>query len=152
MPATQAARLMDLGLRPYREVWALQRRLHEAVREGLAADTWIVTEHPPMVTLGRQAKREHVLLSDAALSARGVEVVAVERGGDVTYHGPGQFVVYPIRRLQRFREVVPLVRALESAVSAPASDSGCAPAAGANTPAFGSRTIRFARSAWPSAR
>jgi lipoate-protein ligase B len=115
MPATQAARLMDLGLRPYREVWALQRRLHEAVREGLAADTWIVTEHPPTVTLGRQAKREHVLLSDAALSARGVEVVAVERGGDVTYHGPGQLVVYPIRRLQRFREVVPLVRALESA-------------------------------------
>jgi len=112
------ARLIDLGLRPYREVLELQHRLHEDVRSGRAPDTWIVVEHPPVITLGRQAKREHVLLSDDALKARGIEVVAIERGGDVTYHGPGQLVVYPIRRLERFREVVPLVRALESAVMA----------------------------------
>ena len=112
------ARLLDLGLRPYREVWELQHRLHEDVRSGRAPDTWIVVEHPPVITLGRQAKREHILLSDDALKARGIEVVAVERGGDVTYHGPGQLVVYPIRLLERFREVVPLVRALESAVIA----------------------------------
>jgi lipoate-protein ligase B len=112
------ARLLDLGLRPYRDVWELQHRLHEDVRSGRAPDTWIVVEHPPVITLGRQAKREHILLSDAALKALGIEVVAIERGGDVTYHGPGQLVVYPIRRLERFREVVPLVRALESAVIA----------------------------------
>ena len=110
------ARLIDLGVRSYREVWDLQHRLHEAVRDGRARETWIVVEHPPTITLGRQAKREHVLFSDEDLAARGVDVVAVERGGDVTYHGPGQLVVYPIRRLQRFREVVPLVRALEGAV------------------------------------
>lgn len=111
-----AARLLDLGLTEYREVWELQHRLHEAVREGRAPDTWIVAEHAPVVTLGRQAKREHVLLSTQELAARGVDLVTVERGGDVTYHGPGQLVVYPIRKLERFREVVPLVRALEAAV------------------------------------
>ncbi|MBV8147960.1 MAG: lipoyl(octanoyl) transferase LipB [Candidatus Eremiobacteraeota bacterium] len=110
------ARLLDLGLRPYREVWALQRRIHEAVVQGLQPDTWIVVQHLPVITLGRQAKRENVLLSDDALRARGVEIVAIERGGDVTYHGPGQIVVYPIRKLDRFREIVPLVRALEGAV------------------------------------
>lgn len=111
-----AARLIDLGVRPYREVWKLQRALHEAVREGHEPDTWIVVEHTPVITLGRQAKRENVLLSAEALAARGVDLVAIERGGDVTYHGPGQLVVYPIRKLERFREVVPLVRALEAAI------------------------------------
>ncbi len=113
--ATQA-RLLDLGVRPYREVWELQHRLHEGVREGREPDTWIVVEHPPVVTLGRQAKRENVLFSARELARRGIDLVAIERGGDVTYHGPGQLVVYPIRKLERFREVVPLVRSLESAV------------------------------------
>ena len=111
-----SARLLDLGLRPYREVWELQRRLHDAVRDGREPDTWIVVEHQPVVTLGRQAKRENLLLSPEALSARGIDLVEIERGGDVTYHAPGQLVVYPIRRLERFREVVPLVRSLEGAV------------------------------------
>jgi lipoyl(octanoyl) transferase len=110
------AHLLDLGLRPYREVWELQHRLHERVREGRDPDTWIVVEHPPVVTLGRQAKRENLLFSEDALAHRDIDLVKIERGGDVTYHGPGQLVVYPIRRLQRFREVVPLVRSLEGAV------------------------------------
>jgi lipoate-protein ligase B len=113
---TASARILDLGVRPYREVWELQRRLHAAVREGREADTWIVVEHEPVITLGRQAKRENLLLSTEELAGRGVDVVEIERGGDVTYHGPGQLVVYPIRRLERFREVVPLVRSLEGAV------------------------------------
>ena len=116
MTARAPVRLFDLGLRPYREVWDLQHRLHAAVRQGREPDAWIVVEHPPTITLGRQAKREHVLLSDEVLAARGIDLIAVERGGDVTFHGPGQLVVYPIRRLERFREVVPLVRALEGAV------------------------------------
>ncbi|MGC2632855.1 MAG: lipoyl(octanoyl) transferase LipB [Candidatus Cybelea sp.] len=111
-----SARILDLGIRPYREVLELQRRLHAAVREGREPDTWIVVEHEPVITLGRQAKRENLLLSEEDLAARGVDVVEIERGGDVTYHGPGQLVVYPIRRLERFREVVPLVRSLEGAV------------------------------------
>ncbi len=103
-------RLLDLGRRPYREVWALQRELHAAVAAGHVTDTWLVVEHDPIITLGRNAKHENVL------DTRGVDVVEIERGGDVTYHGPGQLVVYPIRKLPRFREVVPFVSALERAV------------------------------------
>jgi lipoate-protein ligase B len=113
-----AVRLLDLGRRPYREVWALQRTLHAAVAAGNDPDTWLVVEHDPVVTLGRKAKPENILLSRPLLDARGVDVVEVERGGDVTYHGPGQLVVYPIRKLPRFREVVPFVSALERAVIA----------------------------------
>lgn len=110
------ARLLDLGLQPYREVWALQRALHERIAAGEEPDTWILVEHPPVVTLGRNAKPENVLLSPEELAANGVDLVEIDRGGDVTFHGPGQLVVYPIRKLARFREVVPLVRSLEGAI------------------------------------
>jgi lipoyl(octanoyl) transferase len=117
-----SVQLRDLGRRPYREVWALQRELHAAVAEGREPDTWLVVEHDPVITLGRSAKRENVL------DTRGVDVVDVERGGDVTYHGPGQVVVYPIRKLPRFREVVPFVSALERAVIAALAGFGIAAA------------------------
>ena len=93
------ARLRDLGRRPYREVWALQRALHAAVAAGHEPDTWLVVEHEPVITLGRNAHATNLLLERDALLARGVDVVEIERGGDVTYHGPGQVVVYPIRKL-----------------------------------------------------
>ena len=111
------ARLIDLGRRRYGPVLALQRALHAAVAEGREPDTWLVVEHEPVVTLGRNAKETNLLLPRALLDARGVDVAEIERGGDVTYHGPGQVVVYPIRRLARFREVVPLVASLETAVT-----------------------------------
>jgi lipoate-protein ligase B len=116
-PVTREVRLLDLGRRSYGDVLALQRELHEAVAAD-APETWIVVEHDPVITLGRNAKDEHLLLSRERLAARGIEVHRIERGGDVTYHGPGQVVVYPIRKLERFREVSPLVGALESAVIA----------------------------------
>jgi len=107
-------------------VLALQREIHAAVAAGERDDTWIVVEHDPVVTLGRNAKRDNLLASEATLEARGIDVVEIERGGDATYHGPGQLVVYPILRLARFREVVPLVSALERAVIAALSDFGIA--------------------------
>ncbi len=109
-------RVLDLGRRPYRPVLELQRALHAAVAEGRAPETWLVVEHEPVVTLGRNAKETNLLLPRPLLEARGVDVVEVERGGDVTYHGPGQVVVYPIRRLEKFREVVPVVATIEHAV------------------------------------
>ncbi|MBC5810784.1 MAG: lipoyl(octanoyl) transferase LipB [Candidatus Eremiobacteraeota bacterium] len=108
--------LLRLGRRPFREAWELQLRIHDAVARGEMRDTWIVVEHDPVVTAGRNAKAEHVLASPETLLANGVDYVDIERGGDVTYHGPGQLVVYPIARLERFREVVPFVTALEDAV------------------------------------
>jgi len=128
MAAIVSARLLDLGRQPYRETWALQRELHAAVAEGRAPETWIVVEHEPVITLGRNAKAANLLLSRDALAARGIDVVDVERGGDVTYHGPGQVVVYPIRKLPRFREVVPLVAALERATLAALATFGIAAA------------------------
>ncbi len=120
------SRVLDLGLKPYREVWDIQHQLHEAVREDREPDTWIFVEHTPVVTLGRQAKKDNVLLSPELLASQGVDLVEIERGGDVTYHGPGQLVVYPIRKLERFREIVPLVRALEGAVIETVAEFGIA--------------------------
>jgi lipoate-protein ligase B len=113
---TQVARLLDLGRRRYAPVLELQRALHAAVAEERVPETWLVVEHEPVVTLGRNAKTANLLLPRELLAARGVDVAEIERGGDVTYHGPGQVVVYPIRKLARFREVVPVVNAIEGAV------------------------------------
>lgn len=97
---------------PYATGWAWQRELVARRRAGDVGDTVLLLEHPPTYTLGRQADRANVLLSDAELTARGIELVEVDRGGDVTHHGPGQLVGYPVVCLDGPR-VVDHVRALE---------------------------------------
>jgi lipoyl(octanoyl) transferase len=111
-PAT-ALRLIGLGTVEYRAAWALQQRLVERRQAGSVGDTVVLLEHPPVYTLGRRATTENVLLDEAGLAAAGIDLVAVDRGGDVTYHGPGQLVVYPVIRLAGQRHVVDFVRALE---------------------------------------
>jgi lipoate-protein ligase B len=85
-----------LGTVPYAEALALQERRVEAVRAGEAAEALLLLEHPPVVTLGRSAREENLRVAREDLAARGVEVHEVARGGDVTWHGPGQLVGYPI--------------------------------------------------------
>lgn len=106
-------RLLGLGSVEYRAAWSLQQRLAERRQADAIGDTVVMLEHPPVYTLGRRATAENVLLDEAGLAAAGIDLVAVDRGGDVTYHGPGQLVVYPVIRLASQRHVVDFVRALE---------------------------------------
>jgi lipoyl(octanoyl) transferase len=94
----------DLGTMAYAEALGLQRAVARARISGeLDEDLLLLVEHPPVVTLGRSFKERHLLASPALLANRGVELFEVERGGDVTFHGPGQLVGYPIVDLKRHK-------------------------------------------------
>lgn len=95
-----------LGRIPYAEGLDLQARLVEERQAGLIPDTLLLLEHEPVFTLGRNSHQENVLLPEAALRAKGFEVFETGRGGDVTYHGPGQVVGYPILDLKPDRQDV----------------------------------------------
>lgn len=101
---------------PYRDAWAAQEAIHAAVLDG-GEERILLVEHPPVITFGRRAGVERNLVaSDAQLAALGVEVVQSDRGGDITFHGPGQVVAYPIVRLNDHAlSVGGYVRALERA-------------------------------------
>jgi len=89
----------DLRTLSYCEAWAIQEEAHAQVLAG-AEEQILVVEHPPVITLGRRPGQEpHLIVSPEVLAERGVEVVQSDRGGDITFHGPGQVVVYPIIRL-----------------------------------------------------
>ncbi len=98
---------------PYDVAWAWQKDLVARRAADEVGDTVLLLEHPPTFTMGKQAKRQNVLFDDATLDTRGISMVDVDRGGDVTYHGPGQLVGYPILKLDGPR-VVDHVRALEA--------------------------------------
>jgi lipoyl(octanoyl) transferase len=88
--------LLQLGRIPYAEGLAVQKRVIDARKQNLIGDTLLLLEHPPVLTLGRNSHRENVLASDELLASRNVELHEINRGGDVTYHGPGQLIGYPI--------------------------------------------------------
>src|ERR1700726_2523459 len=88
--------VVQLGQVAYGEGLGFQRKLVELRKAGQIGDTLLLLEHSPVITLGRNAKTANVLASTEALAARGVEVFECDRGGDVTFHGPGQLVGYPI--------------------------------------------------------
>lgn len=98
--------LLNLGLEPYNQALELQHRLVAARREGRIEDVLILLEHPPVITLGRRGDESNIVASRELLAQLGIEVHRVERGGDVTYHGPGQLVGYPILDLGRHRKDV----------------------------------------------
>jgi lipoyl(octanoyl) transferase len=118
-----------LGRIGYDEAHALQKRLVGERADDRIGDQLLLLEHPPVLTLGRNADPAHILASPETLRERAIQVVQVERGGEVTYHGPGQLVAYPILSLSRRGLMIrPLVRALEAALVATCAALGVAAA------------------------
>jgi len=117
-----------LGLAPYEPVWRAMQRFTDSRTEDTADEIWLV-EHPPVFTLGLNASREHLL------SPGDIPVVQIDRGGQVTYHGPGQLVIYPLLNLRRSRlNVRELVVALEESVIGYAAELGITAAGSREAP------------------
>ena len=112
-----------LGVVEYREALDLQERLRAARQEDELPDLLLTLEHPPVYTRGRRSAADELPLGDEWYAARGVEIVDTDRGGKVTYHGPGQLVGYPIVRVD---DVVAYVRRLEGALVAALAEEGVA--------------------------
>ena len=109
--------IIDLGLIAYAEAWELQKRVVAARKAGAIEDVLLNCEHPHVITLGRSGNRANLLASENVLRQKGIEYFETSRGGDITYHGPGQIVGYPILNLGAIRrDVVWYVRTLEEAM------------------------------------
>jgi len=109
--------VLDLGRASYEDVWNLQRKLQKSLIEGVGQPTLILCEHHPVVTYGKSANPESLRASPELLKELGVRAIRVERGGDFTYHGPGQLVGYPIIDLRtKKRDVGWYMRSLEEII------------------------------------
>ncbi len=125
-PAAVPCIVHRLGMVEYQEAWEKQQRLAEACRQD-GCGRLLLLEHPPTYTFGVRGKEEHLLLDEGALAEVGAAVHRVDRGGDVTFHGPGQLVGYPILDLRRWRQgPVWYVRALEQVLIEALSGFGIA--------------------------
>ena len=107
MNKSQPVRACWLGRTPYREAWDIQAELVDALRLGHASDTLLLLEHPHVFTMGKAARPDHVLWGEAERARREVDVIWSDRGGEATYHGPGQLVGYPILDLARLGLSIP---------------------------------------------
>ena len=112
------------GVVDYRRAWDWQVALADAVREGRQPNTLLLLEHLPVYTLGRLSKPEHLLAAPEELAAAGAEVVETDRGGQITFHGPGQLVAYPVVDLRGWGGPLKYVRTLEQEIIKALSDFG----------------------------
>lgn len=117
---------LDLGLIDYAAAYDLQLKIVEARQSGiLRQDVFLILEHPPVFTLGLRGGKNHLKVPEAFLASRKIPIVHIERGGDITYHGPGQLIIYPIVNLREGRwRVVSFVEALEEIMIRIARDWG----------------------------
>jgi len=121
----KSCQIIELGLIGYAEAYALQKRVVAARKIDAIGDVLLLCEHTPVITQGRNGKREHLLVSENVLRQRNVEFYETSRGGDVTYHGPGQLVGYPILQLGAIRkDVVWYVRMLEEVMIRASAEFG----------------------------
>lgn len=112
-----SCQVICLGLRDYLETWSFQGRLQHLRSRGEIPDTLLLLEHPPVFTIGRKGGREDIICAPERLGQEGIKVYEVNRGGGITYHGPGQLVGYPIFDLNRHgRDVHKYVRLLEEVI------------------------------------
>lgn len=117
--------VVDLGRLEYSDAYRLQEQLRARRRAGEVGDLLLLVEHDPVITLGRRARREHLLADPESLARQGITVQETNRGGDITYHGPGQLVGYPILDLQALRQSVHgYVRHLEEVLIRTVADFG----------------------------
>lgn len=124
-PPQSATAVRRIGRIGYRDSWTLQREAVADRRAGRIPDTLLLLEHPPVITLGRAGSEDHLLGSDRELAERGVELVPTDRGGDITFHGPGQIVGYSIVDLdRRGRDLHRYLRDLESVLLLALSEFG----------------------------
>jgi len=120
--------MIDLGLLGYAQAYELQKRVVAARKDGAIEDVLLFCEHPHVITQGRSGNRANLLASENVLRQKGVEYFETSRGGDITYHGPGQIVGYPILNLGAIqRDVVWYVRMLEEAMIRATAEFGIAP-------------------------
>ncbi|MDP3064959.1 MAG: lipoyl(octanoyl) transferase LipB [Chloroflexota bacterium] len=124
MSGLPVCRAAWLGLVDYDRAWELQRALVERVKRGEASNTLLLLEHPHVYTLGRRAKESDLLADSATLSAIGATVRQVDRGGEATYHGPGQLVGYPILDLKGHGGPLRYVRGLEETLARTLAEFG----------------------------
>ncbi|NTW97582.1 MAG: lipoyl(octanoyl) transferase LipB [Oscillochloris sp.] len=125
MSTTRSVTLLRPGRVDYTQSWGMMRQLAAERSAGRADDTLIILEHPPTITLGNTARPEHILRSPEQLAAHGVALVQSDRGGDVTYHAPGQIVGYPILKLsQHGGDIGRYVRNLEETIIRTLADVG----------------------------
>ena len=109
--------VLDIGLKDYMEVYDLQKKILSERIKGEIPDTLILTEHPPTFTIGRKGGRGNILVSNEVLKKNGIKVYEIDRGGDITYHGPGQIVGYLIINLTEWNKDIHLyLRSLEEVI------------------------------------
>jgi lipoate-protein ligase B len=117
--------ILDLGLIDYPVALEYQRSVFAGVKSGARNSTLILCQHDPVITLGRQANKKNILVSQDELLKKRISVFEIERGGDITYHGPGQLMAYPIFNLNHFKKDIHFfLRGLEEAVIDLLSDYG----------------------------
>ncbi|MDE2938407.1 MAG: lipoyl(octanoyl) transferase LipB [Chloroflexota bacterium] len=119
-------RVISLGTVEYRRAWEFQTDLVDAVHNGRQPNTLLLLEHPHVYTRGRLSRDEHIPLTPRELQQQGIDVVETDRGGQVTYHGPGQLVAYPIVNLREWGGPLKYVRALEQVIINSLADFGIA--------------------------
>jgi len=117
--------ILDLGRMGYRKAWDLQKAIHQKRVDDKIPDTLILVEHDPVVTMGKSGKEKNLLIPLQMLKDKGVDFFNIERGGDVTYHGPGQLVGYPIFNIRKgLAGIKPFISRIEDAIVLTLKDFG----------------------------